>query len=172
MARIRAALSMIMMTLVGPLSLMLPGVVALALYHGDGTGRDGRAVPTHARGASLSDDGEIIHVALEVDERKVSNTMLVHGPGGRDLARFHLYRDGGVTLESTSDPLGFVLHRKASGTVVVVLARGRERLDLQSGTDGPAEIDFKDAGGRILQKMLVGENGFDLSYLNPDRVVK
>jgi hypothetical protein len=147
--------------------MLLGGVVALALFLGEGAGHDGRAVPTHARRASLSDDGEIIHVALEVDERMPSNTMLVHGPGGRELARFHVYGDGRFNFEpKMTGPFGFVVHRQASGTVVIGLAKGRAHLELQSGADGPAEIVLRDAGGKILQKKLVGENGFDLSHFD------
>ena len=69
MARIRAALSMIMMTLVGPLSLMLLGVVALALFRGEGTGHDGRAVPPRLRLDVDYSRVVEIHVLLEALEQ-------------------------------------------------------------------------------------------------------
>jgi hypothetical protein len=166
MSQIRSVLSMIMMTLVGPIFLMLLGAVgALALFHGEGASRDDRAVLTQAKGATVSDDGETIHVAVEVEEGKASKTMLLHGPGGRDLVRFHVYRDGEFSLEPPStDPFGLVIHRESSGRVGMGMALGRGRFLVDVRPDGSAEILFKNAGGKIVHDMFVDAEGRILSH--------
>jgi hypothetical protein len=150
MPYLRSVLSIIT-TLVGPLALAILGaVVALALtYRGEST-PDRSATGARSGRAFLSNDGETIHVAVDVAKADASTTLVIQGPGGRNLARLHVYRDGVFTLEPTgSDSPRFVIHRETSGLVSLGARSGRARFVLHFPTDGSANIRFDDADGKL-----------------------
>jgi hypothetical protein len=171
MSYVRSVLSTTI-AIVTPLALMLVGaVISFALFHGEGASQDKQTVPTHSRRTVAGDDSKFVHVALEIEEGEASKTMLIHGARGRELATFHVYRDGMFTLEPTaSDPFGFTVHREESGASTMGVSAGQGHLLLKVRTDGSAEILFKLADGRTMHELRVDAEGVISSRPAPDRV--
>jgi hypothetical protein len=170
MPQIRSAASMLL-ALVGPVALMLLGaVISLALFRGEGASHEDRALPAHSGRAYLGDDGEIIHIAPNVEKSGDPRTLVIHGVGGSELATIHVSREGGFNLEQEgSAPIGFAVSRSGSGSVGMGVKIGKVQLYVEARTDGSGKLLFvrKDAES-ITNELFIDVGGRVFS--NPDQV--
>ena len=140
--------------------MLLGAVVALALFHGEGASDDDRTLPMRTGRAFVSEDGEIVHVALNFEQAAASRTVVLHGAGGRELAKFRVLANGSFALEpGESDSVRFLVHRRASGSVGMGVVTSRGGLDLDAQADGSAEILCKDADGNVKRSIRVDAEG-------------
>jgi len=151
MSQVRSTLS-IMLAVVTKLAIMLLGaVIALGLFHDDEETYEDRNLPTHVGQAYVGDDGEIVHVALKVEQDAGSRSFVLHGTDGTELAKFCVSEDGSFTLEQAgSQPFRFIVCRRASGAIGMGLNLGRGKLLLEARTDDSAEVQFNNDHGRLL----------------------
>jgi hypothetical protein len=174
MFQIRWAAS-ILLALAGRLALMLLGaVISLALFHGEGTGHEDRALPAHAGRAYVGDDGEIIHVAPNLEPVGDSRTLVVHGVGGTKLVKVRVSPTGAFWLwldRPGSDPVGFVLERLVSNEVDSGLNLGRVQLRAEVRTDGSSKFMFVDnRTERIMDELSVDAEGHISSRSSRDHI--
>ena len=160
MSWIRRALSM-MMALASPFALMLLGaVVGLFLFQSEGADRQGQALPKQLGRAFVGEDGEAVHVALNLGEDGNSRLLVLQGPGGKELAKCYVFGNGAVVIESANlDSSRSMLHRRSSGSVGIGVSTSRQIILLDTLADGSAEMQVKGPGGMIAGRVRVDRDG-------------
>jgi hypothetical protein len=63
--------------------MLLGAVIALALFHGVGATHENQNLPTHVGQAYVGEDGDIVHVALNVEHDAGSKALVLHDSDGR-----------------------------------------------------------------------------------------
>jgi hypothetical protein len=132
------------MTLVGPFALMILGAtIALALFGGGESGPDDPTVPKRQGRATVVDDGETVHVTLDIAKADPTTSLMVHGAGGEALAKFVVSRGRLFSFEATAlDPVGFVVRRGMDRSVQMGLANGNSLFDFHVLNDGTTNLDI------------------------------
>ena len=151
MSQVRSTLSMVLAFATRLAPMLLGAVIAIALFHGDGDTNENQNLPTHVGRAYIGEDGDIVHVALNVEQDAGSRALVLHDSDGRELAKFCVSVDGSFTLEQAgSKPFRFIVCRRASGSVAMGLSVGQGKLILEARADDSAEIQFKNDNGRLI----------------------
>ena len=159
----------VVMGVVGPLPVVVLGaVVTVAVTHCGETGPepDGSPRPAHAGRAMVSDDGESVHVFLDVAAADVSTNLVVHGADRAELAAFQIYRGREFSFEPAGSdlPVRYIGAKEASGTVDLGVQSGHARIILIAQPDGSAKLSVKDDSYRSLYDMPITAKGETLPY--------
>jgi hypothetical protein len=171
MSQIRPVLSMLTAFVVRSALAILVIAVALALTFGRKASPDDRTGPAREGRATVSDDGETVHVTLDTEKADTSTRLLLHGAGGREVAELHIYPNGMFTVEAgRSEPSRFVVYRGPSGLIAMCVVSGPRALEIQSRADGSAEVKFQDAAGKTVHAARVDAGGDFFSNSDPDHL--
>ena len=167
MDRVRSV-PLLMMRLVGPLAVASIGAaIALSLTVGGEGGHDEHTVPARAGRATFSDDGGIVHVALDVAKADISTNLVIHGADGEALARFLLYRNGAFTVESAgSDVVRFVVRRDLPNSLQVGVGNGRASFGITARPDGSADMRVTNPVGEQVYGVRVTAEGDVLPHVH------
>ena len=160
MAGVRSV-PLLMMRLVSPVAVASIGAaIALSLTVGGEGGHGEHTVPARAGRATFSDDGGIVHVALDVAKADISTNLVIHGADGEALARFIMYRSGAFTVESAgSDFVRFIVRTDTPKVVQVGVGNSRAKFALAVLADGSADMRVTDPGDKPVYGVRITEEG-------------
>jgi hypothetical protein len=141
---------------------VLGAAITLALIYGGEADPGLKPGSARAGRATVSDDGEAVHVTVCVPSDDPLTRVVVRDEGGKDLVDLKVYRDGHFNVESGPlAPVRFDVWRFATDAVGVYAGTTNNPVEftLDTKPDGPSDVMFKDTARQSTYRVQVTAEG-------------